>query len=82
MIVQGKRVLYNHKLQPAQVHIAQDGNITDVVLGYDKRLFLKTDEVHIANVIQRCIRYLNAPSKFVSLCKMFIITNWNKHKIE
>ncbi|XP_067950969.1 allantoinase, mitochondrial-like [Watersipora subatra] len=47
MIIQGHKVLYNNELQPAQVHIADDGDIAGVTLGYDKDLRLQTDELVI-----------------------------------
>lgn len=45
MIVQGERVLYNSELQPAQIHIDHNGDIRNIVLEYDHRLSIQTDEV-------------------------------------
>lgn len=48
MIIQGQRVLYDNKLQPAQIFLHDDGTIANINLSYDPRLRLTTDEVFIA----------------------------------
>ena len=48
MIIQGQKVLYNNKLQPAQIFLNDDGMIANINLTYDPRLKLTTDEVRRA----------------------------------